>query len=195
MADNPRHYLETMGWRRSMQARLPIDGSGEPLPWYSYAAIHFLENRLPEGLDVFEFGSGCSTLWWAQRCKSLHAVEHDPSWFAKMSPTMPDNAQLRHVELDLDGEYARAIAQPGHSFDVVIVDGRDRVHCGLQALSWVKPDGVVIWDDSERPRYEPGYRALSDAGFRRIDFIGLGPVTANRQATSIFYRNANCFGL
>jgi hypothetical protein len=53
----------------------------------------------------------------------------------------------------------------------------------------------MIWDDTERDRYEPGFAALTRGGFRRVDFIGLGPVTRNRQCTSVFYRSDNRLGL
>jgi hypothetical protein len=89
-----------MGWPDSVERRLPVDAHGEPLPWYSYAAIHFLEKRLPEGLAVFEFGSGYSTIWWARRSRVVHACEHDAGWYGKVSTLLPANVALRNVRLD-----------------------------------------------------------------------------------------------
>ena len=195
MASKETNYLEAVGWLHSAKNRQPVNGAGEPIPWYSYAAIHFLENRLPTDLDVWEFGSGLSTLWWATRCRSLRTVEHNRGWYEKMTSLAPDNVSLNHVELDIDGDYAASIALPAQHYDIVVVDGRDRVHCAIHAIPWIKPRGIVVWDDSERERYTPGFEALKTNGFRRIDFIGLGPVTANRQATTIFYRDGNILGL
>ena len=53
MASKETHYLEAVGWLHSAKNRQPVNGAGEPIPWYSYAAIHFLENRLPTDLDVW----------------------------------------------------------------------------------------------------------------------------------------------
>ena len=50
------------------------------LPWFSYAAIDFLEKYLRLEMRVFEFGSGGSTLFFAQRCKSVTGVEDNAHW-------------------------------------------------------------------------------------------------------------------
>src|SRR4030095_1446538 len=50
------------------------------LPWFSYGAIEFLENYLQNETRVFEFGSGGSTLFFAQRAQSVVAVEDNAHW-------------------------------------------------------------------------------------------------------------------
>src|SRR5947207_2879388 len=45
------------------------------LPWFSYAAIDFLKSYLGNEMQVFEFGSGGSTLFFAQHCKSVASVQ------------------------------------------------------------------------------------------------------------------------
>lgn len=42
-----RGYLRSSGWFKSIVEQAPVDGQGRPLPWLTYAAIHFLENRVP----------------------------------------------------------------------------------------------------------------------------------------------------
>jgi len=46
----------------------------------TYPAIRFLERRLSNSLEVFEFGSGNSTLWWAERVSRIDSCEHDAQW-------------------------------------------------------------------------------------------------------------------
>ena len=40
-------------------------------------------------------------------------------------------------------------------FDFVLIDGRARVKCGLNAINKLKKDGIFVLDNSERPRYLP----------------------------------------
>ena len=77
-------------------------------------------------------------------------------------------------------------------FDIVFVDGRDRARCLQNCLSALKEDGVVILDNAERQYYKAGTDFLIENGFRRIDFVGMGPVNIGAWSTAIFYRPNNC---
>jgi hypothetical protein len=62
-------YLRFSGWLRSKAAGRPMDLFGHPLPWYTYAAIAFLDgtrdrpgSRINRKMRVFEYGCGQSTL-------------------------------------------------------------------------------------------------------------------------------------
>jgi hypothetical protein len=107
-------YLRNVGWFQSMRARMLVDREGDPIPWFAYAAIHFLEERLKTleprcSFSVFEYGVGNSTLWWPKLGFSVTACEHDRAWFARMQRLVPNNVKLMHVDLDKAGEYASAV--------------------------------------------------------------------------------------
>jgi predicted O-methyltransferase YrrM len=189
------NYLEPSGWLQSARVRRPVDADGNPLPWYTYAAIAFLATRVRKDLEVFEFGSGNSTLWWADRVASVTSVEHLAEWAAIVRPDLPDNAQVQIVPLEADGDYARAALTSGRLFDVIVIHGRDRINCARHSLSALKPGGVMIWDNTERRRYRSGYEALTEAGFRRLNFRGLAPIRGKEVETTIFYRPDNCLGI
>src|SRR5688572_27506537 len=70
----------------------------QPLPWLPAAAVSFLDDKLA-GLSVFEWGSGGSTLWFAERARSVVSVEHDPVWFAQGLAHLPENAHIHLVPL------------------------------------------------------------------------------------------------
>src|SRR5262245_18982304 len=55
------------------------------LPWFSYAAIDFLEDYLEPNMSVCEYGSGGSTLFFAKRTRSVFSIENDPRWFELLS--------------------------------------------------------------------------------------------------------------
>ena len=54
-------------------------------------------------------------------------------------------------------------------------------------------EGVVVLDNSDWDSLQAGITALTNAGFRRLDFFGLGPMNSFSTMTSVFYRpGSNC---
>jgi spermidine synthase len=80
-------------------------------------------------------------------------------------------------------------------FDVIIIDGRDRVNCCKQALAALSKSGVVVLDDSERDFYAPGITFLKKQGFKELVFSGISPGLFYYKTTSVFYKADNCLGI
>jgi hypothetical protein len=188
-------YLDDIGWIKSKQTRLPIDRNGDPIPWFTYASIAFLSGRIGPGMSVFEYGSGNSTLWWSKRVAHVGSCEHNQEWFDYFKDRVPTNVTYVHRPLEDGGDYCKAILQAEETFDIVVIDGRDRVNCAKQVLPKLREDGVIIWDNSDRERYSEGYSFLLESGFRRLDFAGLGPINNRGWCTSVFYRDDNCLNI
>lgn len=51
---------------------------------------------------------------------------------------------------------------PDHHFDFILVDGRARVECAFNCLDKLKPGGILVLDNSERPEYHPVHQVLKD---------------------------------
>jgi hypothetical protein len=167
--------LRQAGWLRSARLRAPVDGAGRPVPWYTYPALAWLGGVLRGTEAVFEYGAGNSTLWYAARAATVRSVEHDPQWVDRLQPALPSNAVVVHRARDEDpgtSPYITAIREDGGPFDLIAVDGRDRVACMLEASRHLRDGGLLVVDDAERVRYAPGLRELAELGFRRIDFVG-----------------------
>lgn len=71
-------------------------------------------------------------------------------------------------------------------FDVVVVDGVARNLCARVALECLKPGGLVVFDNAERPHYEPGHTLLAAAGLVRVDFWGPGPINPYPWTTALY---------
>jgi spermidine synthase len=80
-------------------------------------------------------------------------------------------------------------------YDVIIVDGRDRVNCCKQAVAALSKNGVVVLDDSERDFYSPGIAFLKKQGFKELAFSGISPGLFYYKTTSVFYKTDNCLGI
>jgi hypothetical protein len=183
------------GWFRSFRENLSVDGEGNPLPWITYPAIEFLKRKIRKDMVVFEYGCGMSTLWWERKTKQVIAVEHDRVWYEKMLPQISSNVNLIYCELEYGGAYAQTAAKYSTTFDIVVIDGRDRVNCAKGAMKALKPEGVIVWDNSDREAYQEGYDYLSSKGFRKIGFVGMLPIVNMKSETGIFYRDQNCLGI
>lgn len=188
-------YLNDIGWFNSFQFKMPVDQDGAPIPWVTYSFIDFIKPRIRSSHRIFEFGSGNSTFFYAKYAGKVVSVEHDKLWLEKIDKQKPVNSELVFCELTIDGRYCRMPQNFPDKFQVIIVDGRDRVNCCKQCLPALADDGVVVLDDSERPQYREGIGFLLQQGFKELTFTGISPGVFIYKATSVFYKPNNCLGV
>lgn len=135
-------------------------------PWIAPSTVRYLEGQVTPSTRVLEFGSGRSTMWFAMRCAHVTSVEHDASWYERVSGTLRERqlegrVDLRLVPLDHpidegtrpaydpEPEYvSEATRAANGSFDVVLVDGHYRQACILASLAKLKPGGLLVVDNS-----------------------------------------------
>lgn len=190
-----KSYLHTTGWVNSMKLGYPCSRDGSELPWMNYQTINFLKERLHKDLNIFEYGSGYSTLFYARLANSVISIEYDKKWLKLMESKVPDNVTLIYKEKDIDNKYCRAINEFNQDFDIVIVDGRDRVNCVKQSIKKLSDKGAIILDDSSRDRYRQAIDLVENSGFRTLTFEGLKPKGSDIYKTTIIYRDGNCLGI
>jgi len=188
-------YLHDIGWLESMDTDSVIDAQGKPIPWLTYPFISFVGARLNKSHQIFEFGSGNSTLYYAEKVASVDSVEHDKFWYDKIKTSVPQNSTLYFCDMDYGGAYCQYAEKTGKQYDIIVVDGRDRVNCCKNSVSALKPGGVIVLDDSNRETYREGAAFLENQGFKRLDFWGLAPMVTYLKCTSVFYRDNNCLGI
>ncbi|MBW4487538.1 MAG: hypothetical protein KME12_07090 [Trichocoleus desertorum ATA4-8-CV12] len=104
-ASNPEHsYSQDLRyfprWEHSLQALAnPLE---DEQPWITFPAINFLEKILMKHMSVFEYGSGGSTVFFSKRAEEVVSVEHDKSWYLKVSNYLKvkdyTNCQLHLIE-------------------------------------------------------------------------------------------------
>lgn len=192
--DEKSYYVE-IGYVRSIRRRQPMTRDGAPLPWMNYGIIDLLNDRLHRGLHLFEYGSGNSTWYYAGKAASVTSIEHNRSWYEHVNSSKRDNVTIKYVDIDNLDAYTQAIQNQGKQFDVVIVDGRERVKCLQASAAGISEQGVIILDDSNRDHYRDGVEWMLSRGFRKLDFKGLKPGGIRAHQSSIFYRDNNCFNL
>lgn len=188
-------YLKEIGWIEAFNNKLPVDAENNPIPWVTYSFIDFISERLTKEMDIFEYGSGNSTFWYANRVNTVVSIEHDYDWYLRIKKSLPSNAVIYSKKLVYGGEYAVFPNTLNSYFDIIIVDGRDRVNALKNSLTALKPNGVIVLDDSERDRYNDGVTFLLNNGFKKIDFWGISPGLFYKRNTTVFYRINNCLDI
>lgn len=186
-------YLVKQGWYESRFKYEPIDSEGHSIPWYTYCFINFLNSKdmFLRDLKVFEYGSGNSTIWWSKRVAKIVSIEHSHSYYQKILKSLGRYNNVKCELITLQDGYAKRILAFQEEFDIIIIDGRERVKSTKNCIRRLSSKGVVIWDNSDRKKYLEAYKFLEENGFKKIDFKGIGPIGHVPWQTSIYYRNNN----
>jgi hypothetical protein len=177
------------------------------VPWWTYSSIDAVEawlraRRRP--IRVFEFGSGASTLWLAQRADEVHTVEHHAGFAARMRAEFAKHSNIspRHVEAPASdrprvasgksgnrgfdfADYVATIDRVGGTFDLIVIDGRAREACLRASIPHLAPDGLIVYDNSRRRRYR---RAIEASGLTERRLTGLTPTLPYPEQTSLLER-------
>jgi len=194
-SQDPNAFLQKSGFIKSFLTNKPCDPDGNPLPWMNYGVIAFLQERLNKDMRIFEYGSGYSTIYWAQRVGHCTSVEYDKIWYDKMNEQLSALKEVELVYRPLNDNYTAVIQEQETPFDLIIIDGRERVQCAINAFDHLKDDGILLLDDSSRDRYQAAWDFYKEKGFKQLTFTGLKPTGWNADSTTLFYRSNNCFGI
>jgi hypothetical protein len=164
----------------------PLDQYGNPLPWYTYPAVHYLYSLDFSKSKVLEWGGGSSTVFWGKRAKTVFTVEHDPVWFQQIV----EKANSLPVHVALLEEPKTYISLPSFAndqvFDVVIVDGVYRADCAKVAVERLASNGLIVFDNSDWFPKTCGW--LRSQGLIQVDLNGLTPTTWTTSVTTLFLR-------
>lgn len=123
-------------------------------PWFVPESIAYLESKIQQNWNCFEWGCGQSTLWLAEQSGSVISIEHDPAWAKRIGEAAAPYKNTQVFYQVLDKNYADFILKYPPEFDLIEVDGRNRSTCIQNAISKLKSGGILIVDNSERERYQ-----------------------------------------
>ena len=186
-------YLLDVGWFNSFKSNNALDKENNPIPWFTYPIIDFISDRLSKDLEILEFGAGNSTLFFAQRVKTVVSIEHNEKWYKKISQLSPQNVKII-LESNLHN-YSKKASVLNKKFDVIIIDGEKRNSCIINSVALLSESGVIVLDDSEREEYRSGISYLRQNNFKSIDFWGIAPGILFKKCTTIFYKRDNYLGI
>lgn len=188
-------WREEFAIERSINEKICLDKNDNPIPWYTYPAIEYLNQFDYSKKNIFEFGCGFSSLFWAKRAKKVISIEDNLKWFEKWQKEFNEpNLDIRWRD---EGEiYENAIFEENLKYDVIVVDGKRRWQCAETAVKAMADGGMIVLDDSDRintsEEYVKAVDILKKADLLQVDFYGFCPMNAYTKTTSVFFsRNFN----
>lgn len=141
------------------------DKNGMVLPWYTKPFLDELVTWDIANWDVFEWGGGHSTIWWAAHCKHVVSVDGNIDWVTAIDNTLRI-LNLNNVTLKLripdatcynigDGgensAYVNSIDEDDKLYDCIIIDGECcRNTCATKVIKHLKPNGILILDNANQ---------------------------------------------
>jgi hypothetical protein len=123
-----------------------------------------------EKFMALEWGSGSSTAYYIDLLNKKgkdfewHSVEHNPKWAKKVEEEIGDKRFHMHLfdyKAYSRGEtrnlcmkdYVECPRYLNKKFDLIIIDGRCRRRCLIEAKELLKEDGIVFLHDADRGHY------------------------------------------
>ncbi len=122
------------------------------LPWISLGAIRFLKRFLQPKMQVFEYGSGGSTVFFASRCERIVSVEDDADWARRVRHRL---GAAQNVNLIFTAAPTIRYRSDGQPFE----EGDFTASSYVRAIDGMNSDGVLI-DGSEDWRLQMMRRSL-----------------------------------
>lgn len=125
-------------------------------PWYTKPFLDELVTWDLKESEVFEFGCGASTIWWARKAKRVRGIENNIGFLEVVNNELYKfNGIPSFINYDTDADsYSKAIYFWKELFDIVIIDGDPvewRDACVKPAIECLKPGGKLIIDNWLQP--------------------------------------------
>lgn len=175
------------GHHQSVLLGKPVDSDLNPIPWYTYPAIEYLKQFDFSDKNIFEYGSGNSSIFWASLAKSVTSLEKDASWFEVISKSKSSNLNI--ILKEQKSEYVNFIESGNILYDLIVIDGAYRYDCAKVAVKYLSDDGFIVVDNSER--YPKLCSDIRNNNLIQVDFFGFGPINYYTWTTSLFFQR-NC---
>lgn len=171
-----RHLLRNPRDGRELGRLLATMGRGTMslrLPWLPFRLIEELASVVTPGTTVFEFGGGGSTVWFLDHGARVITIEDNEGWAARLRDSIGHVDSWTLLSRDVSGGYVEAVEDyADETFDVVVVDGKERPACLLAAATKVRRGGLLVLDDADRSEYAPALRSL---GWPERLVVGFAP--------------------
>ena len=127
--------------------------SGQVFPWYARPFLDELVTWDIKDWNVFEWGSGYSTLWFASHCHSVVSVDTSREWVRILQQELDSDLKSKVIlkyrpggpQIQIGGGDSLFVNSDDAVYDCIIIDGAcHRNTCAEHVLKHLKPDGILI---------------------------------------------------
>jgi hypothetical protein len=141
-----------------------------------------LLGKQKERINILEWGSGGSTIYFSNFLEEKRiqytwlSLEYNKQWYQKVFERIKNNSNIKMILFDVGNnnlrqrndemnEYVEYPKSLEKKFDFILVDGRKRRRCLLEAQKLLNPGGVVFLHDAQRKYYHCVLGNYSDSFF------------------------------
>jgi hypothetical protein len=141
-------------------------------PYMNSDEISDLVTYIDRDCEILEIGGGNITLFFSKIVKRLVTIEHNKEWSDKISNDMKSISKcdwsIHVVEPSFPQSHPFQPSEPGqfdnyinfisnlekNQFDIILIDGRDRVRSTIVSIPLLKKGGILLIHDFwNRPKY------------------------------------------
>lgn len=147
-------------------------------PHLNIPTIMFLESVITKDFRILEFGSGSSTLWFANRCKHIISYESEMDWWSAIIDEA-NNQRINNFDLVYDAKYWETLEtglDENSPFDLILIDGAEhegaREMCVKKAWKYLAEGGYFVLDDTQRDRYKESVEFIDSFDWYRWCITG-----------------------
>lgn len=155
-------------------------------PWMAARDVHLIEERLLASrlstVNVLEWGSGGSTMYFPSVLGSNGinyrwlSIEYNTLWYSHVTALTQhdpnirvmlfsvENHELKQRKTEMEN-YIKYPASLCEKFDFIIIDGRKRRRCLLEAAGLLNNGGAVLLHDAERTYYHCALSSFTHSKF------------------------------
>ena len=141
------------------------------IPTMAIGALRWLNENLDPKHTLFEWGTGDSTFWYAERVRKLYSVTDcraTASWVRdEIFVRQFQNTEIILAAKDVADQegyivepgtsvkrYCHSIEQfPTRSFDCIVIDGYKREKCLPLAMQSIKHAGIIVMTETSIPEH------------------------------------------
>ena len=123
-------------------------------PWLTLGAIVALERLVNSQMNILEFGSGGSTLFFSRRCKSVKSYEMNEAWYQKVKETLPSPTNVTIIFGTALEIREALIKEPFEYYDLILADSGpsydDRLDFANDSIPKLKVGGYLVIDNYDK---------------------------------------------
>lgn len=181
------HHMESIDLRSANEWQWR-DNNRLVFPWYVKPFLDELQTWDLSARDVFEYGGGASTLWWASKANSVTSVDANQMYVDAVSNEIKNkgitNAQIlfKHNPEEYINEVNKGW------YDIIVIDGHYRDECIQPSLARLKHGGVLIFDNWQQPSVHMAHPQLVEILEKMEHKIYRQPDHED-WATAVFYKS------
>lgn len=158
------------------------------LPWYNVPLTEFIQSYIKPSMNIFEYGCGFSTLFYAQQSCNVYGIETRSAWIEKIQILAKQNNidDKIHIKLcETISNFHRSILKYDITFNLTIIDSIQRMAC-LETVKSLYKSGTIILDNSERTNLQNAKNLMK--GFQFLEFHGTRLHDQNTTSALVFYK-------